>query len=35
MTPGATVLITRASVSSQSTGMQTTVLASDGEGGEN
>jgi hypothetical protein len=35
MTPGATVLITRASVSSQSTGMQTTVLASDGEAGEN
>ena len=31
MTPGATVLITRASVSSQSTGMQTTVLASDGD----
>jgi hypothetical protein len=31
MTPGATVLITRASVSSQSTGMQTTVLASEGD----
>lgn len=31
MTPGTTVLITRASVSGQSTGLQTTVLASEGD----
>jgi hypothetical protein len=31
MTPGTTVLITQASVNGDTTGLQTTVLASDGD----
>jgi hypothetical protein len=31
MTPGTTVLVTQASVSGETTGVQTTVLASDGD----
>jgi hypothetical protein len=33
MTPGTTVLVTQASVGDQTTGMQTTVLASEPDGG--